>query len=72
MLLITPENGPLSAPEAEIDRAAQALHEQHGARAVYIRLDRLNESIDRRDRRVRDFWAQVVRLIIHAHQRSAR
>jgi hypothetical protein len=56
--------------EAEVDRKANALLDQHGSGAVYIALDRLNESIDDCDRRARDFWAQVVGAI-HAHQRSA-
>ena len=56
--------------EAEVDREAYALLDEHGSGAVYAALDRLNQSIDDCDRRARDFWAQVVGAI-HAHQRSA-
>jgi hypothetical protein len=63
-------HGPSSMREAEVDREAHALLDQHGSGAVYVALDRLNESIDDFDRRARDFWAQVVGAI-HAHQRSA-
>jgi hypothetical protein len=55
--------------EADIDREVRALLQRHGSNAVYVALNQLNESIDRRDRSGRDFWAQVVHLI-HAHQRS--
>jgi hypothetical protein len=71
MLLTTREDRPCWSPEAEVDRQARTLLAQHGSGAVYIALDRLNESIDRCDRGGRDFWAQVIRAI-HEHQRSAR
>jgi hypothetical protein len=56
--------------EAEVDRESGVLFDQHGSTAVYIALDRLNESIDRGDRAARDFWVLVVRAI-HERQRSA-
>jgi hypothetical protein len=54
---------------ARVDEAARELIEQHGTRAVYIAVERLNQSIDERDHPARDFWAQVVQAI-HEHQRS--
>jgi len=57
--------------EAEVDREARSLVEQHGPRAVYIALERLNASIDRGDRAARDFWVLVVRAI-HAYKRQAK
>jgi hypothetical protein len=48
---------------------ARNLIEQHGTRAVYIAIERLNQSIDERDHPARDFWAQVVHAI-HEYQRS--
>jgi hypothetical protein len=53
---------------ATVDRAARDLIEQHGTRAAYIAVERLNQSIDKRDVPDRDFWAQVVHAI-HEHQR---
>jgi hypothetical protein len=54
--------------ESEVDREARTLIEQHGANAVHLALERLNESIERGDRASRDFWAQVVHAI-HEQQR---
>jgi hypothetical protein len=54
---------------AEVDSSARELIEQHGTGAVYVAVERLNQSIDQGDRIVRDFWAQVVHAI-HEHQRS--
>ena len=45
---------------ATVDEAARKLIEQHGTGAVYAAVERLNQSIDERDRPARDFWAQVV------------
>jgi hypothetical protein len=53
---------------AKVDEAARDLIEQHGIRAAYFAVERLNESIDRRDQIGRDFWAQVVHAI-HEYQR---
>ena len=53
---------------ARVDELARKLIEQHGTRAVYIAIERLNQSIDERDHPARDFWAQVVHAI-HEHQR---
>jgi hypothetical protein len=53
---------------AKVDEAARDLIEQHGIRAAFFAVERLNESIDRRDQSGRDFWAQVVHAI-HEHQR---
>jgi hypothetical protein len=52
----------------KVDEAARDLIEQHGIRAAYFAVERLNESIDRRDQIGRDFWARVVHAI-HEHQR---
>jgi hypothetical protein len=56
---------------AKVDEAARDLIEQHGIRAAYFAVERLNESIDRRDQIGRDFWAQVVHAI-HEHQRMVK
>ena len=53
---------------ARVDELARKLIEQHGTRAVYIAIERLNQSIDERDHPARDFWAQVVHAI-HERQR---
>jgi hypothetical protein len=53
---------------ARVDELASTMIEQHGTRAVYIAVERLNQSIDERDRLGRDFWAQVVHAI-HEYQR---
>lgn len=55
--------------EADVEESADALITQYRARAVYVAIQRLNESIDRGDLRNRDFWAQVVRAI-HATKAS--
>jgi hypothetical protein len=53
---------------ARVGELARKLIEQHGSRAVYIAVERLNQSIDERDHPARDFWAQVVHAI-HECQR---
>jgi hypothetical protein len=53
---------------ARVDELARKLIEQHGTSAVYIAVERLNQSIDERDHPARDFWAQVVHAI-HEYQR---
>jgi len=55
---------------AKVDEAARDLIEQHGVRAAYIAVERLNQSIDQADQIGRDFWVQVVHAI-HEHQRAA-
>jgi hypothetical protein len=57
--------------EAEVTREARTLIDQHDRNAVYVALDQLNASIDRDDRRGRDFWVQVVR-VIHEYHRPIR
>jgi hypothetical protein len=54
---------------ATVEGSARALIEKYRLRAVFIAIERLNRSIDKRDWRARDFWAQVVHAI-HEHQRS--
>jgi len=54
---------------ARVDELARKLIEQHGTRAVYMAVERLNQSIDERDYPARDCWAQVVRAI-HEYQSS--
>ena len=56
---------------ARVDEAAGGLIEQYGIRAAYFAVERLNESIDRRDQIGRDFWPQVVHAI-HEHQRVVK
>jgi len=56
---------------AKVDKAARDLIEQHGTRAAHVAVERLNESIDRRDQIGRDFWAQVVHAI-HEDQRMVK
>jgi hypothetical protein len=56
---------------AKVDKAARDLIEQHGIRAAYLAVERLNESIDRRDQNGRDFWAQVAHAI-HESQRMVK
>jgi hypothetical protein len=55
----------------KVDEAAQDLIKQHGIRAAHFAVERLNESIDRRDKIGRDFWAQVVHAI-HEYQRMVK
>ena len=52
---------------AKIDKAARDLLAEHGAKAAYIALEKLNQSIDHADLFGRDFWAQVVHAI-HENQ----
>ena len=54
-----------------VDELARSLIEEHGARAVLVAVERLNQSIDERDIQSRDFWAQVVHAI-HEHQPLVR
>jgi hypothetical protein len=56
---------------ARVNEAARDLIEQHGITAAYLAVERLNESIDRRDQIGRDFGAQVVHAI-HEHQRMVK
>ena len=56
---------------ATVEEAARELIEQQGRRAVYVAVEKLNQSIDERDGIGRDFWAQVVHAI-HEYQRSIR
>jgi len=56
---------------ATVAEEARELFEQRGRRAVYIAIERLNQSIDRGDGIGRDFWAQVVHAI-HEHQGSIK
>ena len=53
---------------AQVEQTARELIEQHGAKAVYIAVEALNQCIDHDDRLGRDFWAQVVQAI-HEYQR---
>jgi hypothetical protein len=53
---------------AKVEQQARALIGGHGDEAVSIAIEHLNESIDREDRRDRDFWAQVVHAI---HQQQS-
>jgi len=53
---------------ARVDELARKLIEQHANRAVHIAVERLNQSIDKRDHPARDFWAQVVHAI-HEYER---
>jgi hypothetical protein len=48
------------------ENLAFLLIEQHGSRAAFVALERLNQSIDRRDVNERDRWARVVHAI-HRH-----
>jgi hypothetical protein len=50
---------------ALVEKSARRLMKRHGARAVLIAIERLNKSIDRQDKRARDFWAQVVHILHH-------
>jgi hypothetical protein len=52
-----------------VEDSARRLITKYRLRAVFVAMDRLNKSIDRRDLRARDFWAQVVG-VIHDYQRS--
>ena len=54
---------------ATVESSARKLIEKHRLRAVFVAVDRLNRSIDRRDFHARDFWAQVVHAI-HEFQRA--
>ena len=52
-----------------VDYLARELIAQHGTRAVYAAVERINESIDRGDRAARNFWAEVVHAI-HEQERA--
>lgn len=56
--------------ETEVDRLAREMIKQHGMRAAYAAVERVNDMIDRGDWRGRDAWASVVRAI-HQLQRAA-
>ena len=51
------------ASDAEIDRLARDLILRHGSRAAMTAIERLNEMIDRNNRRGRETWACVVHAI---------
>jgi hypothetical protein len=57
--------------EARVAQIAGALITEHGPKAVYAAIARLNEAIDRGDRISRDFYAEIVRAIIIEQDRSA-
>ena len=46
-----------------VERSARKLIALYRMRAVFVAMDRLNKSIDRRDFHARAFWAQVVHAI---------
>jgi hypothetical protein len=49
--------------DAEIDRLARDMVVRHGNRAPVVAAERLNEMIDRKNRRGREIWACVVHAI---------
>ena len=49
--------------EGEAVRIAREIIRDHGGRAVFVAVERLNGMIDREDRRGRDLWARVVHAI---------
>ena len=51
-----------------VENSARKLIEQYRLRAVFVAMDRLNQSIDKRDFHARDFWAQVVHVIHEFHR----
>lgn len=51
-----------------VESSARKLIEQYRLRAVFVAIERLNESLDRRDFHSRDFWAQVVHAIHEFHR----
>ena len=51
-----------------VEGSARKLIEQYRLRAVFVAIERLNQSIDRRDFHSRDFWAQVVHAIHEFHR----
>lgn len=54
-----------------VENVARKLVEQYEKGAVFVAVDRLNRSIDRRDFHARDFWAQVVHAI-HEFERTGK
>jgi hypothetical protein len=52
-----------------VEESARRLIAEYEVRAVFVAIDRLNQSIDRRNWHARDFWAQVVH-VLHDYQRS--
>ena len=59
-----PEQLGRSEHELRVGRIAGDLIAVHGANAVRVALERLNDAIDRGDRPDRNFWAEVVHAII--------
>ncbi len=55
--------------DAEIERLAGDMIARHGPRAARVAAERLNEMIDRDNRRAQEVWACVVHLI-HQRQRT--
>jgi hypothetical protein len=49
--------------------SARRLIDKYRLRAVFVAMERLNQSIDRRDFHAGDFWAHVVQAI-HEFQRA--
>jgi hypothetical protein len=68
MVMLLIKTRPCWSLETEVDWRACALLQQHGSDAVYIALDRLNESIDPGTVALGIFWAEVVGVI---HKASA-
>jgi len=59
-----------STHEARVAQIAGELITEHGPKAVYAAIARLNDAIDRGDRISRDFYAEIVCAIIE-QDRSA-
>jgi hypothetical protein len=53
----------MQTSEGEAVAIARDMIGEHGDRAVFIAVERLNEMIDRDDWRGRDLWARVVHAI---------
>ena len=64
------EEADRSTHQMRVDRRARELIAQHGARALFVAIERINESIDRSNRAARDFWAEVVHAI-HEYQQDS-
>ena len=61
----------MQTSEGEAIRVARDLIRQHGARAVFVAVERLNAMIDGDDWRGRDLWARVVHAIHELQGSSA-
>jgi len=57
--------------EGEAIRIARELIQDHGTRAVFMAVERLNAMIDTDDWRSRDLWARVVHAIHELQGSSA-